>query len=351
MSRIMSCKNACDVIEKIKRVLYDYLSIVNLNIRMNFEMKRLKRLFFGSLLIMLLLALSGCVKLDKSGKPSGDGWVYHFLLKPLSDILDYGVNNFHISYGVAIILVTLVIRIALLPLFINQSRSMTIQQEKKEYLKPYTESIEARMKNAKSSEDKMAANMELQNFYKANGVNLLGGLGAGCLPLIIQMPIFSALFYTTKYNEGVLASHFLGMDLAKPSVVLLVITAVISLLHGYISLIGISKEQKDQMKMMTFVSPIVTIVFGYMLSGGVQLYMAVGAVVMIVQQCIVTFLLKPKICQQVEEEFRKNSPKKPETPKEDVTISEEIKPKSKSIPVSGKGRNAGKQKKYPTNLK
>lgn len=314
-------------------------------------MKRLKRLFFGSSIMMLLLALSSCIKLDKSGKPSGDGWVYHFLMKPLSDILDYCVNNFHISYGIAIILVTLVIRIALLPLFINQSRSATIHQEKKEYLKPYTESMEARMKNAKSSEEKMAANMELQNFYKINGINLLGDFGAMLLPLIIQMPIFSALFYTTKYNEGVLSSYFLGIDLAKSSIVLLIITAVLSLLQGYISLIGLSKEQKDQMKMLTFVGPIVTVLFGYVLSGGVQLYMAVGSVVMIVQQCIVTFLMKPKIRQQVEEEFRKKPPKKPETPKKDVAISEKIAPKSKSIPASGKGRNAGKQKKYPTNLK
>ncbi|MDR0614541.1 MAG: membrane protein insertase YidC [Lactobacillales bacterium] len=308
-------------------------------------MKNVKRLLFGGSILISLLLLSGCVKVDKSGRPTGEGWAYHFLMEPMSNFLDYLAKNFHMNYGFAIIFVTLVVRFILMPLFFRQMHAGAIQQEKMQLLNTYAKPINERIKNAKTQEEKMTANMELQKFYKENGVNMLGSMSAGCLPMLLQMPIFSALYFTARYNEGILKTYFFGIDLAKRSVVLLVIIGILYLIQSYISLIGLDDEQKEKMKMMTFMSPIMTVMVGLTMPAGVQLYWVAGGVVAIVQQCISSFIIKPKVHKQVDEEFRDNPPKKPaQTVKKDVTPKEGPKPKSLNY-TSGKGRNAGKQQR------
>jgi YidC/Oxa1 family membrane protein insertase len=306
-------------------------------------MKNVKRLLFGGSMLMSLLLLSGCVKTDKSGRPTGEGWVYHFLMEPMSNFLDYLAKNFHMNYGFAIIFVTLVVRFVLMPLFFRQMYASTVQQEKMQLLNIYAKPINERIKNAKTQEEKMTANMELQKFYKENGVNMLGSMSAGCLPMLLQMPIFSALFFTARYNEGILKDYFFGIDLAKRSIVLLVIIGILYLIQSYISFVGLDEEQKEKMKTMTFMSPIITVMLSLTMPAGVQLYWVAGGIVAIVQQCISSFIIKPKVRKQVDEEFRDNPPKKPaKTVKKDVTPKKDVKPLNYP---SGKGRNAGKQQR------
>ncbi|MDR1473664.1 MAG: membrane protein insertase YidC [Lactobacillales bacterium] len=306
-------------------------------------MKNVKRFLFGGSMLMSLLLLSGCVKTDKSGRPTGEGWAYHFLMEPMSNFLDYLAKNFHMNYGFAIIFVTLVVRFVLMPLFFRQMHASTVQQEKMQLLNTYAKPINERIKNAKTQEEKMTANMELQKFYKENGVNMLGSMSAGCLPMLLQMPIFSALYFTARYNEGILKDYFFGIDLAKRSIALLIIIGILYLIQSYISLVGLDEEQKEKMKTMTFMSPIITVMFGLTMPAGVQLYWVAGGVVAIVQQCISSFIIKPKVRKQVDEEFKDNPPKKPvEAVKKDVTPKKDVKPLNYP---SGKGRNAGKQQR------
>ena len=89
----------------------------------------------------------------------------------------------------------------------------------------------------------MAAQAEMQQVYRENGLGMTGGIG--CLPLLIQMPIFSALYFTARYTEGIRESTFYGIDLGNPSLVLVAIAGIAYLLQGYISTIGIPEEQKE----------------------------------------------------------------------------------------------------------
>ncbi|MDR1012778.1 MAG: membrane protein insertase YidC [Lactobacillales bacterium] len=305
-------------------------------------MKNIKRFFFGTSMLMILLLLSGCVKTDRSGKPTGKGWAYHFLMEPMSNFLDYLVKNFHMNYGFAIIFVTLIIRFILMPLFFRQMHAATVQQEKMQLLNTYTKPITEHIKNAKTQEEKMTANMQLQKFYKENGVNMLKSMSAGCLPMLLQAPIFSALYFTARYNEGILKTSFLGIDLAKRSIVLLVIIGILYLLQSYISLIGLDEEQKEKMRTMTFMSPIITVMFGLTMPAGVQLYWVAGGIVAIAQQCISSLVIKPKVRKQVEEEFKNKPPKTPAVPKKDVPARKDV--TTLNYPP-GQGRNAGKQQR------
>jgi YidC/Oxa1 family membrane protein insertase len=90
------------------------------------------------------------------------------------------------------------------------------------------------------------------------------------------------------------------------------------------------------------------IIFSYLSPAGVALYWAVGGIVIVVQQLIVTFLMKPRMRKRIDEEFKNNPPKMADLPK-DVTPDEAVKEGEKALEAPKKpdhpsqGRNAGKQ--------
>ena len=111
------------------------------------------------------------------------------LLKPIQNVLEYVVlflyENVTTNYGLVIILLTIIVRIILTPLTISQTRSMAKMQK----LQPQLKEIQKKYK-----EDKQKIQQETMEFYKKNNVNPL----AGCLPLILQMPVFFALFQVLR---------------------------------------------------------------------------------------------------------------------------------------------------------
>ena len=85
------------------------------------------------------------------------------------------------SWGLSIVLLVVIMRLILLPLFIKQMHS----QRKMAALAPQVAALRKKYKN-----DKQTMNQEVMKLYQANGANPL----AGCLPLVVQLPVFFALF-------------------------------------------------------------------------------------------------------------------------------------------------------------
>ena len=81
----------------------------------------------------MLLFLSGCVSLDKSGNPTG--WVWNLLGRPMSHVITYFADNLGLGFGLGIIFVTIIVRLIILPLGLHQSRSAAYQSAKREYLR------------------------------------------------------------------------------------------------------------------------------------------------------------------------------------------------------------------------
>ena len=192
-------------------------------------MTKFKNWLLGSGLLGVLLLLSGCVRSNSDGTPDTSGLVYRMLVVPLENFLNWMVNNFNWSYGLAIIVLTIIVRLIIMPLGINQSKKSLIQSEKMQSIKPQIDAAQEKVKQATTQEEQMAAQQEMQAVYKENNVSMMGGMG--CLPLLIQMPIFSALYYTARFSEGIQHSSFLGIDLAKPSIVLVIVVGVAYLLE------------------------------------------------------------------------------------------------------------------------
>src|SRR4051794_31935457 len=111
------------------------------------------------------------------------------ILQPIIDVFDAILRFFHDSvgagWGFSIILLTVVVRIILLPLTVKQFKSMQSMQR----LAPEIKALQAKYK-----EDKQRQQQELMAFYKEHKVNPFGS----CLPLLLQMPVFISLFYMLR---------------------------------------------------------------------------------------------------------------------------------------------------------
>lgn len=310
-------------------------------------MTKFKNWLLGSGLLGVLLLLSGCVRSNSDGTPDTSGLVYRMLVVPLENFLNWMVNNFNWSYGLAIIVLTIIVRLIIMPLGINQSKKSLIQSEKMQSIKPQIDAAQEKVKQATTQEEQMAAQQEMQAVYKENNVSMMGGMG--CLPLLIQMPIFSALYYTARFSEGIQHSSLLGIDLAKPSIVLVIVVGVAYLLQGYISLIGVPEEQKKTMRSMMIASPLMIVFMSFTSPAGVALYWVVGGIFSCIQTFITNVLMRPRIKAQIQEELRKNPPKqvvtKPIKKAETIQPKQVNQPKNKNKNNNANGRNAGKQKR------
>lgn len=122
------------------------------------------------------------------------------LLRPIQNVLEYIViflyKNVIENYGIVIILLTIIVRIVLVPLTITQTKSMAKMQK----LQPELKELQKKYKD-----DKQKLQEEMMKFYRENKVNPL----AGCLPLIFQMPVFFALFQALR-NPSEIVTSVLG---------------------------------------------------------------------------------------------------------------------------------------------
>jgi len=107
------------------------------------------------------------------------GW-FDIIAKPLILFMNFTYRFTH-NYGIDIIILTILIKILFYPLSVKSFKSMKEMQK----LQPLVAKLKEKYKN-----DKQKLNQEMMGLYKARGVNPMGG----CLPMVIQIPVFFALY-------------------------------------------------------------------------------------------------------------------------------------------------------------
>lgn len=118
--------------------------------------------------------------------------VVHWILKKL-----YGLTH---NYGISIILLTIIVKILLHPLTRKNFIMMKDMQKKMKMIQPELDKLKQKHKD-----DKESLNREMMELYKRYKVNPLGG----CLPLVLQMPVFFALFTTLQKSIELRGASFL----------------------------------------------------------------------------------------------------------------------------------------------
>ncbi|CEY34910.1 oxaA2 [Streptococcus pneumoniae] len=306
-------------------------------------MKSIKRFALSAMGVAMLLVLTGCVNVDKStGQPTGVIW--NTFGAPMAEAIKYFANDKGLGFGVAIIIVTIIVRLIILPLGIYQSWKATLHSEKMNALKHVLEPHQTRLKEATTQEEKLEAQQALFAAQKEHGISMFGGVG--CFPLLLQMPFFSAIYFTAQHTEGVAQASYLGIPLGSPSMILAACAGVLYYLQSLLSLHGVEDQtQRDQIKKMAYVSPVMIAGFSLISPASVTLYWVVGGFMMILQQFIVNYIVRPQLRKKVREELAKNPPKasafsKP-SGRKDVTPEQ---PTAITSKKKHKNRNAGKQR-------
>ncbi len=208
------------------------------------------------------------------------------------------------DYGWAIVLLTVAMRVVILPLALRQTKSMYELQR----IQPKIKELQAKYKN-----DKQRLQEETLKFYQDNKVNPLGG----CLPLLLQMPVFFALFAVLQEvaksgklgGASVVPSFEIGPLTVLPDLALAPKAAVADL--GWLSaspylvfvvLFGLSvwlpqqlMPGEAQQKRIGMYMAVMMLYFGWITPSGVLLYWVTSSILQLAQQQLtLKFVARPE---------------------------------------------------------
>lgn len=178
------------------------------------------------------------------------------------------------SYGIAIIVLTVIIKVALLPLAVKQIRSMKGMQE----LQPKIQAIQKKYKG-----DRAKISSEMQRLYRENHISP----AAGCLPLLIQMPFLISIYYALMgFPYDPAHESFLWLDsLAAPDTTY-ILPALAALSTWIISWQTTPKNVQGSQKTMLYIMPLFIGYISITFPSGLVIYWVVCNVFQFVQQTI-----------------------------------------------------------------
>ena len=221
------------------------------------------------------------------------GWKW---LKPLGTVFAYFLSWLHKyipNYGIVLIILAILLKIVLNPLTHKSLES----GQKMQKIQPELKSIQSKFKG-----DPKRLQEELQKVYKANKVSPLGG----CLPLLLQMPIFIALYNVLRYSLDMRQAGFIGYlsDLSEPDkfYILPIIMAVMMFVQQKMMSPKPIQNEKGEIdekqaamvqsqRMMMYVMPIMMFWIFKSMPAGLVLYWTTMNVLSIIQQ----FYIKKKL--------------------------------------------------------
>ncbi len=226
-------------------------------------------------------------------------WWDLIIQQPVINVLIVMSDSLGNSFGWAIVALTIIVNLCLLPLTSRQIRSTKAMQE----LQPRLAEIQK-----KYAKDRQKLAQEQMRLYKESGVK-----PAGCaITMIIQMPVWIALYraimltlavapesllnlsrylysWPVVYSALPLSQDFLGMNLAEPNLILAILVGATMWLQQKMSMtIPTDPKQRSQSQMMLWMMPIMFFFLASMFPSGLSLFWAASSIVRIVMQYWVT---------------------------------------------------------------
>ena len=202
------------------------------------------------------------------------------IFSPLTNLLGSGLEFFHaqgLPWWLSIVLLTIIVRTLLFPLTLKQVKSMRAMQD----LKPEMDRLRSKYKDNRQKQQE-----ELMKLYQERQVNPLGG----CLPLLVQMPIFITMFYVIRgfgvehpdFVEGGIL-WFQNLTEADPYYILPVLSALTMLGASEIT----AKNLEPQQRWMMRILPVVFTVFLLSFPAGLFMYWITSNLVTLVQNYLI----------------------------------------------------------------
>lgn len=276
----------------------------------------MKKLSLIVLSLSSMFILSGCSPQDR------DGWFYETFTKPMDLLLKY-IYDLVGSWGIAIVVITLIMRIIVMPFMFKNYKQQRLAKIGQEKAKPELDVIKVKLEELKkeevraiTKEDKLkvrSQQMELQKEqfaimkkYNANPMSL-----SGCLPLLIQAPFLTGIYFTLVnplYSAGIVESTFLGyFNLGTRSYVLPIIAFIVYAYQTKLNLklmpTNVQPGQEamaEQMKMIQWITPVMIAMISFIMAGAVAVYYIVGGIFLIGQTYLGYKLYPPIKPEKVE---------------------------------------------------
>lgn len=234
------------------------------------------------LAVVSALLLGGCSPGGTPGQGVSRNGIWGQFVGLISDLLDF-FAQWTGSYVLALLLLTLVVRLIIFPLWLRQIRSSLMMQR----MGPQRAAIERRYRG-----DTQRIQQETMKLYQAAHVNPL----MGCLPAIIQIPVFFALFRAIYENPSLYQTHFLWLSLGQrdPYYVLPILASGLTFLSQFLSmrLLGTApgapttpqEAQGQQMqRMFLYIYPFMMLFITIPYQSGVALYWVFSNLLMVLQ--------------------------------------------------------------------
>ncbi len=248
-------------------------------------MKR-KNIYLLAMLSALTFILSAC-----SSQPgqNNDGFFHNYFVEPFANLIHWLAEIFN-SYGIAIIVITLVIRLVLMPLMLKQYKKQRDMKEKMDVLKPEMDAIQKKIKATKDQKEQQKLQQEMLGLYQKHGVN---PLNMGCLPLLIQMPILMGFYYAIRGSEEIASHTFLWFNLGQSDIWITAIAGIVYYLQFKVSLSSMPTAQQQQMKFMGLLSPVMIVMISLNAPSALPLYWTIGGIFLTIQTLISRKLYHP----------------------------------------------------------
>ncbi len=236
------------------------------------------------------------MEFETTGFFSWMNWLMEPSRKFLLVTMNFFDGIFH-NYGVAIILLTLLIRILFWPLTHKSTESMKRMQE----IQPEIKALQAKY----GKENPQKLQQETMKLYKEKKVNPMGG----CLPMFVQIPVFIALFTVLRNAIELRYASFLWIaDLSTAenlfagsipfvgslNILPLLMSASMIWQQKLTPQAATTPEQIQQQKMMMFMMPIMMLFFFYKMPSGLVLYWTTSNLLMILQTSLRNMKKKKK---------------------------------------------------------
>lgn len=238
-------------------------------------------------------------------------FLFHtYLYTPILNLLVFIYDSIVADFGVSIILLTIVIRLVLLPIFYKSAKDQTILQ----HIAPKIRDVQKKHKENKEEQVK-----QMMAIYKEHRVNPFSSI----ILLLIQLPVLFALYrvfmdgvpeagsellYTFVHVPSVINDTFLGIiKLDAPNLILVFITAVAQFIQSWL-LMRVSKQKRDVggqsnealvaaeriSRKMIYFMPIITAVILFQLPAAIALYWFTTSAFSVVQQLFINKIIRKK---------------------------------------------------------
>lgn len=235
---------------------------------------------FGGILLIIFLA--GC-----SGNSSSEstGWFNHIFVDNFSALIKSIAVFFNDNYGLSIIIITVLIRIVIMPFMIKQTKNSMQMQDKMKILKPDMEEIQAKYKDKKDPESQRKLQQEMMQLYQKHNFNPLASF-SGCLPMLIQLPFLIGFYYAIRQTSEIATHSFLWFNLGETDFIMVAIAVLVYFIQYKVSQIGLDPKMKKQMALIGLISPIMIGIISLNTLAALPLYWTVGGFIVIIQTLI-----------------------------------------------------------------